>query len=1050
MQVSNAKAEPNPRGGRIDLSWTNPGDNTFGGVKILRRESAFPEKTDVGTEREVGDLPVATWPAGAPARFVDANLQGETIYYYALVPYDGAHNPSTLSFVSAMATTPYQTAAHLYKNLPAIYRRYDTNLPPDITTLEPADRGKGQLQRFVEMFGLQFDLLRSFASGMDSFHDRERVDGGLLPLLASWIGWETNYALDFDKQRGEIQYAPPNYRTTGIAAGLRATVNRLVIWDTSIKEFVHNVFLSTGPEQLTIWEKRSKEGVWQNPQLVSLDVAYEGRPATLLTADNRQWLFQHARQSPPLSSDPALKKVTQDHWHVWYKIYDHDAWLPAHRVSFRGDIHKYPAAIEDREGRVWVFWTGYRAVGAQSIPEIKLALLAAGQPARPARAQGTVKGPYPFVDGETFQIRVTTAGTSFTRLIIFRPEHFQVLANATAAETAALLDREIPDVTVTASVDGEILLKTISLGSTSQLEFPASPVAAKLGLTGTTNGSNAVAAELTGTQTANFALAEGDTLSIRIDDRISRVITFKSFNFTNIALATAGEVAAAINLVLPGVAQAVGNKVKLTSTTPGEASSIVMEVFPPLLFNLASSLKPALDSGIISPQIKSEFTRAGRSLSSAATLSIQTAGIQWLIADGTKRFLVRLEEGKLNVYNPSLAAPKLGFGVPLPASPSIAADSEPAVVRDNDGRIWLFWSSRRNGPWKIWFNRFEGGSWGIAKPLTAGPDADHEPAALFVPSGGGRIWVFWSRKKANGLWNIFFITTNNLNFDTSTEEELEPVPPNYDNREPTAIVQLDGADPVELYFSSDRADGWHIWSKVISNAQGGDLQVNSGQFSQRASAVLKLSDQLKKLYFRSNESQVYTSSFYPSAQTIDARYSGSTTVDTRNPAKISLRKNIQDVQRYTYDTLKTNENWYARDTVGIYLVPDTIDQALVIRRRNQIENVLRRFLPIQVRTVFIVDQVVSEFFYTYDAAETEPTVLLGEGMIDTISSEAFWGPLSKADRGPDETRSDGADFRWLRTLDETNRDGLLPDLRTPPAELPFRLFLTDVAEPGEE
>jgi hypothetical protein len=57
--VSNFKAEPNPRGGRIDLSWINPIGTTFGGVKILRRETAFPGTGDPGEDKEIADLPVA-------------------------------------------------------------------------------------------------------------------------------------------------------------------------------------------------------------------------------------------------------------------------------------------------------------------------------------------------------------------------------------------------------------------------------------------------------------------------------------------------------------------------------------------------------------------------------------------------------------------------------------------------------------------------------------------------------------------------------------------------------------------------------------------------------------------------------------------------------------------------------------------------------------------------------------------------------------------------------------------------------------------------------
>lgn len=1065
MLVSELKAEPNAHGGRIDLSWTNPIDNAFAGVKILRRETAFPGTGDPRLDKEIGDLAAAQEPAGESVKFVDVNLKNETVYYYAVVPYDAGTNLASPSYVSAMTTTPYRTAAHLYNNLPAFYRRYDTKLAPDIAAIDPADRQKGQLQRFIDMFGLQFDLLRSFANGTENFYDCERVDGALLPLLASWTGWETNHALGFDKQRSEINYAPHYFRTTGIAANLRATVNRMVSWNARVKEFVHNVFLSTAPAQLTVWEKVNRDDLWQPADLVSLDVAYDGRPATLQTKDRRQWLFHHARQSAPLSSRPEQRTATLDYWHIWYKLFDQDEWLSAHHVSFAGTINKYPTAIEDADGRVCVFWTGYQTTDAKSIPEIASALLAAGRPARPAKAKGTAEGPLSFTDGNFFDVKVTMASRSFTRRVTIRPEHFQNIATATLAEIVELLNLEIPDVLVTVE-DGVACLTTDAMGSAAKLEFPVSPVATKLGLTTAITGDDAAAATMLG-GTEPFALAEGDALTIRMDDRISRVVTFSGSDFNNIGKAKATEVVAAINRVLPGVARLAGARVELTSTAAGAASSLVVETVAPFLFSLALNHQTDLDRGAISEPVRAAFRLAGANLSaSGVKVSIQDPGTNWLITDGPRRYLAKREEGKLNVHNPALAGPKLGFGIPLPPPPSPAPESEPAVLKDSDGGIWLFWSSRRNGTWNIWYNRFDGKAkaWDTPRALTTGSNADCEPAVLFVPSPGGRIWVFWSRKKNDGLWNIFYRTTANLTlssaFSDADSKEIEllevpaPIPAapsTYDNREPNAIVQKAGADAVELYFSSNRANGWHTWSKVITTTnQGTDLQINSGHVTHRAPAVLKLTDKLKKLYFRSNESQVYTSALYPAAQTIDARYSGSTTVDTRNPSKISLRRNIQDIQAYTYDTLKANDNWYARDTVGIYLLPDTVDQSLILHRRDQMESVLRSFLPIQVRTVFIVDQVFQEFIYTYDDPKTEKPFLIREHMVDTISSEVLWGPLKSAVRGPAETGFYQAGFHWLRTFDGVSGDGLLPDLSQRPPALSFRLLLRDVTEPVRE
>jgi hypothetical protein len=271
MPLSNLTAEPNPSGGRIDLSWT--GENGFSGIKLLRRADRFPDVRDIEMAlQHLSPARVRIFDAVEPGRFTDSGLKSETVYYYAVVGFTSPTDYSP-AFVSAMATGNYETAAYLYRSLPGLYRSFDTALPPDVPGLALPDKAKGQLLRFVEMFGLQFDLLRSFAAATRQFHDTRRLDGGLLPLLAGWIGWPTDFTLDFSKQRNEIQYAPFYHRTVGIAANIRATINRLVTWDALVKEFVHNVFLTNQPEQLTMYQMERQGANWSPQRLVTIDVA---------------------------------------------------------------------------------------------------------------------------------------------------------------------------------------------------------------------------------------------------------------------------------------------------------------------------------------------------------------------------------------------------------------------------------------------------------------------------------------------------------------------------------------------------------------------------------------------------------------------------------------------------------------------------------------------------------------------------------------------------------------------------------------------------------
>lgn len=1000
MKVANLKAEPNSRGGQIDLVWSNPDAAEFSGVKILRREASYPElPADLGSSVVIHDEPAASTPGGAVGRFSDTGLKSETVYYYAVAAYDAspAYFPA---FVSAMATGAYQSAETMYSNLPALYQRFDSLLPPDAPSLDASSRNSGQLRRLIEMFGEQFDLLRSFASGTRYFSSIDRIDGELLPLRAGWIGWQTDFASPLHKQRNEIKYAPSYYRTTGIVANLRATLNRLTTWDPQVKEFVHNIFLSNAAEQLTIHETERAGGTWLPTNLVTLDVAYEGRPAALQATDGRSWLFYHARETVPLTRGQGKAARTEDRWHLWYKINDQDEWLPSRRIASRGSINKFPAAVERADGSLLVFWSSFEGESPESLHQLRLQLLASGRAARPPRLRGTAPGPFFFADGSEFDITIKHGLTSIDRRVTLHSEHFRNIAAATANEVAALLDSEIPGVEVTAADDGTIVITSVTSGAASTLTVAASSVADALGLPvapNTVSGSDATHGQLTGSTIESFTLKEGESLAIRVDGGPERLVTFSSSRMPNLSSVSAAAVVAAINDVLPGIATVDSKHIKLISPTAGDTSSIAVEVIP----------APVAEA------------------SAARFIPVES-----------------IQRG-------------LGFGAPLPRDVPASDDIEPAVCKDNTGNIWLFWSSRRSGVWKIWYNRFDGNSWGVSQQLTTGIIVEREPAVVFDPGtgapGSGTIWVFWSRKNVQRLWNIFYCTSANVSFPLamSGETELAPISPDRDRRESAPLLL--GPHDIELFFSSNGTDGWQVWSEKINPVTpANDGPITTGQFTQRAPAVLQTADGRVRLLYRSNESRSYISAVYPSARTLDSRYSGSTTVDTRNAAKIGLRGAIDDVQRYTYDArrvvdalapIEVEEEppvWYARDTIGIYLTPDTTDEGLIIRNQQLIESLLRSFLPIQLRVVFIVREAVSDFVYTYSRTGAGPQHLIGEQTIDTLLSDVL-GSIT-------DSFADRLTFRFMRSWDGIHPNTPLPDFSVSPAVVSSRLFLSGAKE----
>jgi len=318
MRLTAITATPHPLGNRIDFMWLNAKPHQYPGVRVVRRESTYPVSPDDGMlVAEVmvsvvdgklsavnvteGEVECTVNEDGAVFHHTfDTGLRGEEVYYYTFFPYVG--DPPDYQFdsrnrISVRATSSYNMARQMYDLLPLIYHRYDTVLPKETPPGMPAEDGqKGQLRRFLDITGGQLDRFYSFARSTPDLYNIDRVEGSLLPLLARWIGWETNYTREIESQRSEIRGAPDVFKTIGLIPTVEATVQRISGWDSRTKEFVHNVFTSNSPERLNL-RVRYHGGArgWSEPEEpLSIDFAYEGRPAAVRDGDGTQWLFYHA------------------------------------------------------------------------------------------------------------------------------------------------------------------------------------------------------------------------------------------------------------------------------------------------------------------------------------------------------------------------------------------------------------------------------------------------------------------------------------------------------------------------------------------------------------------------------------------------------------------------------------------------------------------------------------------------------------------------------------------------------------------------------------
>jgi hypothetical protein len=274
--------------------------------------------------------------------------------------------------------------------------------------------------------------------------------------------------------------------------------------------------------------------------------------------------------------------------------------------------------------------------------------------------------------------------------------------------------------------------------------------------------------------------------------------------------------------------------------------------------------------------------------------------------------------------------------------------------------------------WQLRYNRYDGTNWALTVPAQFPLDARVEgpPFVVFHPTDAAqRLWVFWARAEAvargQRRWRIVYRVKAHLNpgvIDWSGIRALPAGPPvgpaDSQDWQPAALVKPDG--DVELFWSSTRNGSWSIWRATVNrttHAWGTAEMLITSPYTQGDPLPIATDSETTMLVYHANESVTYSSTVYGATETVDSRYAGSTTVDVRNTAKSGLRDKFDDFQTYTYDVgqnaLPPNPDLYARDTVGLYLTPDTTDQTEIQPNLHLLRNALREFLPAQVRAVLI-------------------------------------------------------------------------------------------------
>jgi phage tail-like protein len=303
--------------------------------------------------------------------------------------------------VHATASARYGFPDRVYGFLPSMHKYYDEPTPEK--------RDQGQLRRFLQVFGVALDHLRSGAEGLRARHDVGEVRGDFLPALGSWVDWQTDRTAPLAIQRSEIRMAPAVYETVGTLPNVVALATRVTGWPCEAKEFVHNLFLTNAPEAVPIrevWEMVHDGADFGGPVRLTTTEHFDGRPAPVVDVSGRTWLFFHSNRSgrweiwfrildgedstdpepldPPSEDEPQpthsdlaptavlfagaggdelwlfWESNRDGPWDLWARVNDGTDWGAPFRVTNHAAPDRRPAAALGEGGTLWLFWESER------------------------------------------------------------------------------------------------------------------------------------------------------------------------------------------------------------------------------------------------------------------------------------------------------------------------------------------------------------------------------------------------------------------------------------------------------------------------------------------------------------------------------------------------------------------------------------------------------------------------------------------------------------------------------------------------------------------
>jgi len=141
-------------------------------------------------------------------------------------------------------------------------------------------------------------------------------------------------------------------------------------------------------------------------------------------------------------------------------------------------------------------------------------------------------------------------------------------------------------------------------------------------------------------------------------------------------------------------------------------------------------------------------------------------------------------------------------------------DANPSIAQASDGKIWVVWKSYRTGNADLFYKVYDSSKvhpWSSEKRLTTDINVDEKPAIMQAKDG--KIWVVWSTNR-DGNYEIYYKTSSDNGATWSWPEKNLTRNPK-DDECPSIMQAANGT--IWLAWSANRTGNYEIYYKTSSD-----------------------------------------------------------------------------------------------------------------------------------------------------------------------------------------------------------------------------------------